>query len=1242
MIDTLFQFINTDLCSASLALLDKLGMKYTRGAEESLKINDLFSGKSTPEALDSVTATYFVALIDERTFENSRKQVALDTALDEAIEEKYKGMFVFAIDVKPKANLTRTMAATLTRAFNRLAVNKPVVLIIKQNETIALSICERTTYSASQSYRSGEKLGRVTVLRGINCQNPHRGYLDILNQLDANDCLSVDDLYRKWMTDFGISLLNNRFYKELQEWFYWASSEIRLPEIEISNLTPDQQNKNFLVRTLSRLMFCWFIKERGLIDEQLLELADFKENRYPILKDVNSVGFLEENSYYRGILQNIFFNGLNNKKKVSKKDFKCIHYLPDNFDYNLFMVLPYLNCGTFDPLQEDFNNESIEDDAIKIPNKLFYGDNGNHKGINQIFKDYRFTIEENTPWDVDIALDPEMLGMVFENLLAEIDPNNDQATSNSIRKATGSYYTPRPVIQSMVNESLLVYLKKGLKPIDDVDLTKYVSELVYHDTIISQKFDKQIVKLLSSIRVLDPACGSGAFPMGILQRIVDLLRLVDPGNKLWLDLMLEPIEDRTVKDRFKKQLEGHQDDYSRKLGIIQNCIYGIDIQPIAVQITKLRFFISLLIDQKIDNSSTNFGITPLPNLETKIVCADSLKSVSTNLFEESLKQEIIKYREEYYQPEVTHEEREKKANKIAELMNDLYPSFATSLGYRAVSNKAILKKWFMTGSINAPFFDMQTFFPEIDGGFDIVIGNPPYGGFKIDDEVKEVLELGNKDPYGAFISRFLGNGQRPTPLKNGGVLSFIVSDTFMTIGTHLKLRQQMMHNKIYKMVLMSPKTFSATVNTVVIVCEKCKADNADSAIEGNICQMADMSNIDIHEDYEHFMDVLSRSTMQMSNVANEEYAIYNYEQKLIKNCSNMPFFVASPKVFALMNDAAKNANKGSEKKGKLVIPFREAEINTSKIKIVNLGLISKVKTGLQTGDNPAYLFQDPEARGTYKDINLFIDNVLNEDDLNRISNNNTLRLNVIEKGISKDDTRSQRYFGGRYILPYDKGGESDSDGGWLPNYFVPTNYYIDWSEWAVNRMKTLTIADRIRINRERKPINTRAKNTLAAVIRSPQTYFLPAINVSRVGMYSPTFRVSSNAPYDSGCNNIFTDLDTIYLLGILCSKLYRFLFINYVNGTVNSQTDDHLLLPIVVDEISGLKEKVEAIIKKQHEPGNLRYDYASHEQIEIDKLVYKAYGLNDDDICEVETWFARHYPKLSAAQRSNLEKIKKA
>jgi hypothetical protein len=1236
-------FTTKSLFDASSALLGLLKIQFNRQTAQSMRLTDLYDSSLMSQELKDASAklasTFFIGVVNDKTLQGSKDEGTIEEEIAKAQDTHYQGMVIFAVEAKEGVQLKRNEQAIITRAFNRIMHLMPVTLFIKEGNLLSLATCERTQFK--QEYRSGEKLGRVIILRHVDCEKPNRAHLDILSQLGAEECTNFDNLYRKWMTEFDISLLNKQFYKELQDWFYWAVDEIELPRVVNSNQDDDQQAKNFILRMLSRLMFCWFIKERGLIEKQLLELTDFNNHRYPIVKDVDNENFLDSNSYYRGILQNMFFNGLNKQKKSSKKDFKCTSYLPGGFDYNRFLNLPFLNCGTFDPLEEDFNKESIEDDVMSVPNRLFYGDD-EHKGINQIFCSYHFTIEENTPLDIDIALDPEMLGLVFENLLAEIDPNNDDATTKSIRKATGSYYTPRPVIQSMVNESLLVYLKKRIRFDADEKGLDFLTNLIYHDVLKDDRHNRQIVECLSDVRALDPACGSGAFPMGMLQRIVDLLKIVDPGNKLWLDMMLEPIKDRTVRENFKKQLACHQDDYSRKLGIIQNCIYGIDIQPIAVQITKLRFFISLLIDQQTDKHADNAGVTPLPNLETKIVCADSLKSLSADVFEEELKAKMILEREKYYQPDVTSDERKEIAGRIADMMDILYPTFAIRLGMKQVSNKAILKKWFMTGSVNAPFFDMKTFFPEVESGFDIVIGNPPYGGFKIDDKVKEKLGLGNKDPYGAFIARFLGNGYRVTPLKNGGVLSFIVSDTFMTIGTHLKLRQQMMHNKIYKMVRMSPKTFSATVNTVVIVCEKCKADTTDSAIEGNICQMADMSNIDIHEDFEHFMDILSRSTMQMTNVANEEYAIYNYEQKLIKNCSNLPFFVASPKLFGLMNDKQDNVERGVFFINEKQKSYRRSSINGKNIRLVNLGTVSETMQGLATGDNDAYMYQNPDARGNYRDIKLFVHFILTEDDLRRIQSDESLRLAIIKKGITKDDKSSDRYFGGRYITPYDKGGESDIDEGWVPNYFVPTNYYIDWSEWAVNRMKTMTIADRIREKKEKKKITPQSERSFAAVIRNPLSYFKPAINVSRVGMYSPTFRVSSNAPYDSGCNNIFTDLDTIYLMGILCSKLYRFLFINYVNGTVNSQTDDHLLLPIVVDEINGLKEKVEAIIKKQHEPGNLRYDYASHEQIEIDKLVYDAYGLNDDDINEVETWFARRYPKLVAAQRSNLEKLKKA
>lgn len=1241
MEETLKLFTKDSLFDACSALLSRLNIYFNRQTAQAMQLTDLYETNMMSQELqvasDKLTATFFIGVVNDKTLQGNKDEGTIEDEINKTLDSHYQGMAIFAVQVRDGIQLKRNEQAVITRAFNRILHQMPVTLFILEGNQLSIATCERTKFKQEWRKDMGERLGRVIILRHIDCEKPNRAHLDILAQLGAEVCSSFDDLYRKWMTEFDISLLNKQFYKELQEWFYWAVDEIVLPHYEDSNQDEEQQAKNFIVRMLSRLMFCWFIKERGLIEKQLLELTDFNNHRYPIVKDVDDNDFLNSNSYYRGILQNMFFNGLNKQNKSTKKDFKCTSYLPEGFDYERFLNLPFLNCGTFDPLEEDFNKESIEDDVMSVPNRLFYGDEEN-KGINQIFNSYHFTIEENTPLDIDIALDPEMLGLVFENLLAEIDPNNDEATAKSIRKATGSYYTPRPVIQSMVNESLLVYLKKRISFDADENETEFLTNLIYHDVLINDKHNRQIVECLSGVRILDPACGSGAFPMGMLQRIVDLLKIVDLGNSLWLDIMLEPIKDWTIRENFKKQLVCHQDDYSRKLGIMQNCIYGIDIQPIAVQITKLRFFISLLIDQKIDKNADNAGVTPLPNLETKIVCADSLKSLSADVFEEELKEKMILEREKYYQPDVTSEERKEIAGRIADMMDIIYPKFAILLGLNPVSNVAVLKKWFMTGSLNAPFFDLKTFFPEIENGFDIVIGNPPYGGFKIDEKVKENLGLGNKDPYGAFIARFLGNGYRVTPLKNGGVLSYIVSDTFMTIGTHLKLRQQMMHNKIFKMVRMSPKTFSATVNTVVIVCEKCKADTTDSAIDGNICQMSDMSNIDIHEDYEHFMDILSRSTMQMSNVSNEEYAIYNYEQKLIKNCSNLPFFVASPKLFGLMNDM--NPIRKFSQSEPCLYTVRVNQFNSCEKELCNFGDISEVRQGLATADNKAYLYQEPEARGSYRDINDYREFILTSEDLNTICSNEAIRMDIVNIGISKTNTSSNRYFGGRYIIPYDKGGESDSEGGWLPNYYVPTSYFIDWSEWSVKRMQTLTVAQRIIENGEKKRITEKDRRTIAAVIRNPTTYFQKGIAFSWTGAYSPTFRINAVGPYDHGASAIFTDVIPTYsCVAILASKLIRYIERTFINHTVNFGVDDVKKIPIILTPISNLETKVGELINMQAK--DRYYDYASHEQLEIDKMIYDAYGLNEDDINEVETWFARRYPKLAAAQRSNLEKLKK-
>jgi hypothetical protein len=209
------------------------------------------------------------------------------------------------------------------------------------------------------------------------------------------------------------------------------------------------------------------------------------------------------------------------------------------------------------------------------------------------------------------------------------------------------------------------------------------------------------------------------------------------------------------------------------------------------------------------------------------------------------------------------------------------------------------------------------------------------------------------------------------------------------------------------------------------------------------------------------------------------------------------------------------------------------------------------------------------------------------------------------------------WFGGRYIAPYDKGGESDTETGWLPNYYVPTEYYIDWSQDALRRMRTLTIGERDGTNRD----------TIAAVFRNTDFYFKKGITFSIVGLYSPTFRIGEGNIFDVRGSYIFTLTEPLFSIGILASKLTKLFFKVFVIHTVGSEINSLKEIPFCISENKTIQALVAQIISKQKQ--NSRYDYMSNEQKEIDKLVYEMYGLHKDDIREVETWYARRYPKLA-------------
>lgn len=729
------RFTTDNLFNATSALLSKLNIEFDRETAEPISVADLYDTpmpKYLTEALECIKDTYFIGIVNDGSLRGEKAAESLSSVADTMQHGgKYDGMFIFACDARSDANLTRTAASALTRAFNRIASANPVILVIRQGNLLSLATCERMEYSQVWRQGSGEKLGKVSILRNINCEHTHAGHLQILNQLASESFDTFDKLYKHWMKVFNSELLTKKFYNDLFEWYQWAVN----PETKVTFPgNADTQNDDRedidtrVIRLITRLMFVWFIKQKGLVPDCIFN----EEYLKTILNDFNPQSERDTN-YYQAILQNLFFGTLNRAiiedgekrefAKASRSDVKNLYRYEELFSISeqevieMFSTVPFLNCGLFecqdktkmlDGVARRYYNDGFSRNAAKfadgtyryravVPNVLFFHPD---KGILSIFKRYVFTIEENTPQDVQVALDPELLGKVFENLLGAYNPE----TKETARNQSGSFYTPREIVQYMVNESLVAHLKRTVGE----HLEQQYRQLLDFTTEtieLTEKEKKEILHSLFTCKVLDPACGSGAFPMGMLQQMVHILQQVDPDNTQWREVLLNMAVDESRRafgivdeEERKKKLMEIEDtfnnglnspDYTRKLYIIESCIYGVDIQPIAMLITRLRFFITLICEQKDirrDKPDENFGIKTLPNLESKFVAANSLIDADIHKYNEDwtqnemlgiLKDELMAIRRRHFYTRKRSEkmrllrEDEKKREQIHALINKL-------------------------------------------------------------------------------------------------------------------------------------------------------------------------------------------------------------------------------------------------------------------------------------------------------------------------------------------------------------------------------------------------------------------------------------------------------------------------------------------------------------------------------------------------------------------------------------------
>lgn len=911
---------------------------------------------------DWVSIDLLFQLREEEITESDKVQIPFDNQqIDNTRIESY---LFFALKLR-NSNYTRTQLSNITREINKLTP-MPAMMLFQHGQTLTFSIIDRRLHKRDESR---DVLEKVTLIKDIDCSDPHRAHIEILFDLALEQLHKTHGihnfvaLHRAWAKTLNIQELNKQFYRELSDWYFWAVDQVTFP----ADIEKDEEIRNAtnLIRLITRLIFVWFIKEKGLVQDALFN----KKQIDKILKNTD----LQESTYYKAILQNLFFATLNTEMQPDNRKFRhrskqsggrdqhyMVHSLYRYEHYfkhpkealGFFKKIPFLNGGLFECLDKPDKDNSKKilrvdgfsdrnDNQLHVPNFLFfsdeqsvdlnaaYGTKGKRykvRGLINILDRYKFTVAENTPIEEEVALDPELLGKVFENLLAAYNPE----TQTTARKQTGSFYTPREIVNYMTDESLIAYFKSALissyepkntlssiTPPSQLDLSgqaepvqtrldmqkKALSKkqkaliesnlrhlITYNDEPhrFNDEESEQLIKAIDDLKILDPACGSGEFPMGILRKLVFILGKLDPGNDQWRQRQIarvestietaEKIDDSTVRENTIRDLEQEIDnvneafernelDYGRKLYLIENCIYGVDIQPIAVQISKLRFFISLIVDQKIDESRENRGVRPLPNLETKFVAANTLLSVDKpaqisirNPQIDQKEKELSEVRRKHFTartPRTKDKYRDQDDQiraEISELLkHDGFPSKTTEkIAYWNPYDQ----------NAAADFFDQEWMF-GIKDGFNVVIGNPPYVQLQKDNG--KLGKLYKDSGFATFIRTgdiyclFYERGV--ALLKADGHLCYITSNKWMRAGYGKKLREFFVKETNAKNLLDFGgfQVFeTATVDTNILLTEKASpsqhlqathfksdfkaGDSIDRYVEENAVHLPRLSN----------------------------------------------------------------------------------------------------------------------------------------------------------------------------------------------------------------------------------------------------------------------------------------------------------------------------------------------------------------------------------------------------------------
>ena len=939
---------------------------------------------------------------------------------------------------------------------------------------------------------------------------------------------------------FNIETVSKEFFTHYKELFLVLLENLQAMRKKdpILNLSiVDINNADFCKKLMGQLVFLYFIQKKGWLGVKKNDAWGNGDKAF--LRHTFERAVSEGKNFFNDYLEPLFYNALANGER------------DDNWFELLDCKIPFLNGGLFEPIYDWVNTDIVFDNSIFYnKEKSVEGDFGT--GILDVFDRYNFTVKEDEPLEKEVAVDPEMLGKVFENLLEVND-----------RKSKGAFYTPREIVHYMCQESLINYLCSKLGAVDsdsdkfeipekqktlDIDEQQSLRSPISHDDIsvfirnsdkilqaglgtkgsgqsilrrdvsVLKPLAKEIDKYLENIKICDPAIGSGAFPVGMLNEIVKArIALVEGG-------FLREAKKRSI--------------YEYKRQAIQNSIYGVDIEPGAIDIAKLRLWLSLVVDEE------DFqNIKPLPNLNYKIVCGNSLLKVEKDLFNQELFRDLEALKDEYFN-ETLKGKKSELSKKIDKAILDLKQN-------------------------NKDAFDFEIFFSEVfhtNGGFDVIIGNPPYvSNKKISQEKKDLyIELYgiSDDLYNYFFIKGV------SLLKGKGVLAFITSDTYLTINSKKNLRILFQQNRIRELIKTSNIFENAMVSPAILILQRENTIGEDysflykNAIDDFNNPIVCKPNISL------FRNVLNNVFFYPTD---DNIIFYNKYNKIIKELYNKWW----------------NKIETSKKISKNARELEEYRKNLKPGEITLLGCITDGGQGLATANNGKYLavrkstkwakniqLSRPkklkEAIDTYKiheladikdaqaylngmseiEIATLFDNLKEKygrdifgqgyiykiiDD-NEIADVDSLSDEEKENGISPDK---------KYYVPYDKG---DKDGN---RWYLETPFAIAWTKENVRFLKT----------------DPKAR------FQGYLFYFKEGFCWSDINTTFLKCRKKNKSIHDVKSMSLFSKIDSVpeyYIISLINSSFISFYVSDFLNNTQTFQINDARMLPIIVPSTEDL------------------------------------------------------------------------